>query len=293
MSEILNRYEDFLRAELCLAPATVSVYLTEARLLGVYLDKEDIEPGLVKSRDLIEYLVQRKIEGLSRKTSAKSLSALKSYFKYLNRVGITPENPAELIESPRIQKRIPGVFAIDDIESILAGIDTSTPAGVRDRCLFELIYSCGLRVSEAASLTQDRIYLKGCLLRIVGKGNKERLVPIGSAAHHWLKVYLDEARPKLLKRRRVQRAVFINHLGGPLSRKGMWKRFKEHLLKAGVAGKIHTLRHSFATHLLKGGADLRSVQLLLGHSDIGTTQIYTHVDEEELKSYHNRFHPRG
>jgi integrase/recombinase XerD len=193
---------------------------------------------------------------------------------------------------PRSSRRIPEVYTLEQVERILAAIDTTTPAGIRDRFLFELIYSCGLRVSEAVALTMDRIYLEASMLRVVGKGSKERLVPMGEQALLWMRRYLEESRPALLKDRK-ERALFINRSGGRLSRKGMWKRFKEVLALAGVEGKIHTLRHSFATHLLQGGADLRAVQSLLGHADIGTTQIYTHVDEGALHGQHRRFHPRG
>ncbi len=201
-------------------------------------------------------------------------------------------NPAEHVETPRIPRHIPEVYSREEVERLLAAIDLSTPGGVRDRFLFELIYSCGLRVSEAAELSLDRIYRQDKFIRVVGKGSKERVGPIGDLALEWLDRYLSEARPALAGGRRIK-ALFVNHRGTPLTRKGMWKRFKRYALQAGLNGKIHTLRHSFATHLLRGGADLRTVQVLLGHADIGTTQIYTHVDERELAEYHRRYHPRG
>jgi integrase/recombinase XerD len=193
---------------------------------------------------------------------------------------------------PRSSRRIPEVYTLDQVEAILQAIDTTAPAGIRDRFLFELIYSCGLRVSEAVSLTLDRIFPREQMLRVVGKGSKERLIPIGEQALFWMQRYLAESRPALVRDKK-ERALFINRSGRRLSRKGMWKRFKEVLAVAGVEGKIHGLRHSFATHLLQGGADLRAVQTLLGHADIATTQIYTHVDEKQLHRQHRRFHPRG
>jgi integrase/recombinase XerD len=242
--------------------------------------------------NLIEYLIHRQLEGISQKTTAKAVSALRAFFAFLHRERMIPNNPSVHLELPRGSRRIPEVYTLDQVEAILAAIDTATPAGIRDRFLFELIYSCGLRVSEAVSLTLDRIFPREEILRVVGKGSKERLVPMGEQALLWMRRYLAEGRPALVKDNK-ERALFINRSGKRLSRKGMWKRFKQVLAVAGVEGKIHGLRHSFATHLLQGGADLRAVQTLLGHADIGTTQIYTHVDERQLHRQHRRFHPRG
>jgi integrase/recombinase XerD len=175
---------------------------------------------------------------------------------------------------------------------MLESIDLSTPGGIRDRALFELIYSCGLRISEASTLCFDSLYLKERFIRVVGKRRKERILPFGEEASAWLERYLDEARPALEKGRRSDR-VFLNRSGKGISRKGVWKRFSELRLASGVGGKVHSLRHSFATHLLAGGADLRTVQELLGHADISTTQIYTHVDAEELAEAHEAFFPRS
>ena len=292
MSVLLPRFTAYLQAELRLASSTVAVYCLEARLLEDYCRREGKDLAGFSSVELIEYLVHRQLEGASRKTTAKSLSGLRAFFTFLVREGVLTASPAEDVETPRIPRHIPEVFSREEVERLLAAIDLSTPGGVRDRFLFELIYSCGLRVSEAAELTLDRIYRGEKFLRVLGKGDKERMVPVGELALEWLERYLSGARPELVRGRRVAN-LFVNHLGRPLTRKGMWKRFKAYADEAGVGGKIHTLRHSFATHLLRGGADLRTVQLLLGHSDIGTTQIYTHVDEKELARYHRLYHPRG
>jgi integrase/recombinase XerD len=292
MPEPLDAFAAYLSAELRLAEATVAAYTLEARLLLEYCRSGECPLERFSATELIEYLVHRQIEGASRKTTAKSLSALRAFFAFLVREGLMPANPAEHVETPRIPRHIPEVYSREEVERLLAAIDLSTPGGMRDRFLFELIYSCGLRVSEAAELSLDRIYRQDKFIRVVGKGAKERIVPIGDLALEWLDRYLAEARPALAGGRRMK-ALFVNHRGSPLTRKGMWKRFKRYALLAGVAGKIHTLRHSFATHLLRGGADLRTVQVLLGHADIGTTQIYTHVDERELAEYHRRYHPRG
>jgi integrase/recombinase XerD len=290
MNPLLEAFAAHLTMELRLSRATVSVYALEARLLLAYWGTRPLRR--FSAQDLIQYLVDRQLEGASRKTTAKSLSALRAFFSFLRREGLIRDNPAEDVETPRVARRIPEVFSREEVERLLAAIDLDTPGGVRDRFLFELIYSCGLRVSEAAELTLDRIYKSRMFLRVLGKGGKERIVPIGELALEWLEKYLSQARPALARGRRLA-SLFVNHLGEPLSRKGMWKRFKGYALEAGVAGKIHTLRHSFATHLLKGGADLRTVQVLLGHADIGTTQIYTHVEESELAEYHRLYHPRG
>jgi integrase/recombinase XerD len=292
MPEPLDSFTSYLSAELRLSRATVAAYALEARLLLEYCRSAECTLERFSAAALIEYLVHRQIEGASRKTTAKCLSALRAFFAFLVREGLMPANPAEHVETPRIPRHIPEVYSREEVERLLSAIDLSTPGGVRDRFLFELIYSCGLRVSEAAELSLDRIYRQDKFIRVVGKGAKERIVPIGDLALEWLDRYLAAARPELVRGRRMQ-ALFINHRGSPLTRKGMWKRFKRYALLAGVDGKIHTLRHSFATHLLRGGADLRTVQVLLGHADIGTTQIYTHVDERELAEYHRRYHPRG
>ncbi|UCF97633.1 MAG: tyrosine recombinase XerD [Spirochaetaceae bacterium] len=291
-SKLLEMYTDYLTAELRLAASTVAVYALEARLFLSYCEQEQLKPETVTVGNLIEYLIHRQLDGISRKTTAKAVSALRGFFTFLHRERMIDSNPSILLELPRTSRVIPEVFSLEQVEAILAAIDTETPTGIRDRFLFELIYSCGLRVSEAVSLTLDRIYAKEAMLRVVGKGSKERLVPMGEQALLWMRRYLEEARPALLKGKK-ERALFINRRGKVLSRKGMWKRFKEINALAGVDGKIHTLRHSFATHLLQGGADLRVVQTLLGHADIGTTQIYTHVDEKELHRQHKRYHPRG
>jgi integrase/recombinase XerD len=290
--KLLRAYSDYLTAELRLAGATVAVYALEARVFLEYCGTEQLELQAVSVGNLIEYLIERQLRGISRKTTAKAVSALRAFFTFLQRERLIDGNPSVHLELPRTARRIPEVFSVEQVEAILAAIDTANPGGIRDRFLFELIYSCGLRVSEACSLSLDRIYPRESMIRVVGKGSKERLVPMGEQALFWMRRYLAEARPALLKRKK-ERALFVNRSGKALSRKGMWKRFKELRVKAGLEGKIHTLRHSFATHLLQGGADLRAVQALLGHADIGTTQIYTHVDERELHRQHRKYHPRG
>jgi integrase/recombinase XerD len=290
---LLKKYEAYIRVELRLSRATIATYLPECRLFLTYLSGQKKRLEDVTGNVLIEFLIQRQLDGVCQRTLAKTMSSLRSFFTFLILEGMVQNNPVDLVDMPRPNFRIPKVFSRQDIEGFFAAIETETPSGIRDRALFELIYSCGLRVTEAINLRMNNIYLHEALLRVKGKGNKERLIPIGECAIVWLKRYLNEARHSFYKNAISPDYLFLNYRGKQLSRKGVWKRFKEVLQKISLEGKVHTLRHSFATHLLGGGADLRAVQELLGHADISTTQIYTHVEEEELKQYHEKYHPRG
>jgi integrase/recombinase XerD len=291
--DVLLKYEDYLRAELRLSRHSIETYLIECRMFMEHLAGAAQALLDVTPERVVAYLVARQAEGIDQCTISKILSSLRSFYRYCVLEGLMTANPAETVEMPRIKRKIPKVFSAEEIENLLASCAPDTASGLRDRALFEVIYSCGLRVSEASDLSLDQLYVKEGFLKIIGKGDKERVVPIGEHAVHWLARYLEEARPKLLEGKRKNSFIFLNRFGGRLSRKGMWKRFKEIAGAAGVEGKVHTLRHSFATHLLKGGADLRAVQELLGHSDIGTTQIYTHLGRDDLKEYHRKYHPRG
>jgi len=288
----IELFEGYLRTELRLSENTIQTYLTVCRSLVLFLKDKNIELEDVTFNEILEYFITRQLSGMSQRTVAKSVSGLRAFFRFLILENYLTINPMEWIETPKVGRNIPRVFSVEEIELFFAAIDKDTPHGLRDRALFELIYSCGLRVSEVADLTIDRIYLEEGIVRILGKGKRERLVPMGEVARYWLKRYLSNARPVLLKNKKTN-SVFLNHLGNRLTRKGIWLRFKEIAAKVGLNGKVHTLRHSFATHLLQGGANLRSVQALLGHSDISTTQIYTHVENEKLKEYHSIYHPRG
>jgi len=293
VNRMVKAFEDYITVELRLSINSVATYSHECKVFIDYLEENKIRMQEVTSKIVIDFLIQRQMNGTSQRTIAKSLSSLRSFFKYLVLEGIIRQNPAELVDMPKIQVKIPKIFNRADIEKFFQNIDTSSPLGIRNRALFELIYSCGLRVSEAVKVKVSDFYAEEALIKVKGKGNKERFVPVGEYALHWLSHYLKLSRPALLKRNRRNDVLFLNFRGTPLSRKGAWKCFKEILNRAQLKGKIHTLRHSFATHLLSGGADLRSVQELLGHSDISTTQIYTHVEEEELKKYHKKYHPRS
>lgn len=286
-------YHAYLVSELRLADPSVDTYTREVGLFLTFAAAENLDLVTCTVRDLAAWLISRRDGGIDERTIAKVMSALRSFFQYLVLDGIRNDNPALRLESPRTQQKLPDVLSVEQVETILAGIDLASPLGLRDRALFELIYSCGLRISEAVELSLGDLFLAEGIIRVLGKGDKERLVPIGEEACHWMRVYLDDARPLILKVQAREEKVFVNHAGEGLSRKGMWKRFKELTARAGLSAKVHTLRHSFATHLLEGGADLRAVQELLGHSDISTTQIYTHVDKDDLRVYHHDYHPRG
>ena len=247
--------------------------------------------GLVV-QDISNYLIWRRTQHMEQLTVAKDVSALRSFGSFLVEEGIWQENLVQLVERPKIQRALPRVLSVEQVDSLLAAIDTSEPLGVRDRALFELVYSCGLRISEVATLLIGNVHLQERILIVMGKGSKERVLPFGDAAHEWLSRWIQEGRPAILGSKQVAE-VFVNYRGQPLSRKGIWKRFQELETLSGVTAKVHTLRHSLATHLLSGGVDLRSVQELLGHSDLSTTQIYTHIEKDELHLYHKEFFPGG
>lgn len=293
-SGVLDRFRDYLAAELRLSAQTVDTYMRECTTAETWAAGHDLRLEDLDTARLIDYLVDRQNsdEPLDQRTVAKSLSALRSFFQFCVLEELRADNPAGKISTPRGESRLPGVLSVEEVETLLSGIDLDSATGLRDRALFELIYSCGLRISEAVDLELRNLYLEEGLILVRGKGDKERLVPLGDEASRWIATYLEDARPQL-SRRVHEQALFLNRRGGRLSRKGMWKRFHELTQSVGIDAKVHTLRHSFATHLLEGGADLRSVQELLGHADIGTTQIYTHIDTNDLKEYHQRYHPRS
>lgn len=258
------------------------------KLFLAWLEKSGLAFETVDSRACIDFVISRSDGGASGKTLARDVAALRSFFRFLVLERLRTDNPADLIETPSREKKLPRVFSPEQVDAFLAAIPLDTPLGVRDRTLFEIIYSCGLRASEAVALSLSDIHFAARTIIVHGKGNKERMVPFGSEAERWLKTWLESARGELVGRR-VMNAVFVNSRGTRLSRKGIWLRFQEIEARSGITGKVHTLRHSFATHLLAGGADLRTVQDLLGHADVATTQIYTHVEDDALQMYHADF----
>lgn len=272
------------------AEKTVETYIYSVREFLVYLEENNIELSSVDVRTLLYFVAQRRTKNIRDLTVAKDLASLRLFGTFLVRKNIWTENFAMELDKPKVSRSLPKVLEVDQVDSILAAVDVSTPLGVRDRALYELIYSCGLRISEASALILSNIHFDEKVIIVLGKGDKERIVPFGEAAEVWLKKWIYEERPKILGSRILDQ-VFVNRNGTPLSRKGIWKNFKALGVKSGVEAKVHTLRHSFATHLLSGGADLRTVQELLGHADLSTTQIYTHVDDSFLRDMHRDYFP--
>ena len=289
MNNILSSFYDDLVSIDGKSISTAQTYCFVVEIFFNWLNSENILISSVELQTLIKYLVWRQTQGMDSLTIAKDISALRSLGTYLVREKIWSENYALQLDRPKAEKHLPKVLSVEQVDALLNCIDVSTDLGIRDRALFELIYSCGLRISEVSNLLLQNLHLKERIIWVTGKGNKERLVPFGSEAENWLKKWL-EVRPKFVGSKIVP-TIFVNYQGKPFSRKGIWKRFQELEALSGVTSKVHTLRHSFATHMLSGGADLRSVQELLGHSDLATTQIYTHIDSEDLKDYHNEYFP--
>lgn len=267
---------------------TAQTYRISAQEFLEWLVEQRIKLRDVTAQNLVYFLMKRKTDGNSELTLAKDISALRAFGEYLVRKNYWTENCALLLDRPKAGRHLPNVLSVNQTDELLSSIDTSKPLGIRDDALFELIYSCGLRISEACSLKVSNVHFEERLILVHGKGDKERLVPFGDIAAQKLQKYMEEVRPSLVKGRNISE-VFVNYKGEPISRKGVWKRFQEMEALSGVKAKVHTLRHSFATHLLAGGADLRSVQELLGHSDLSTTTIYTHVTDRQLEDAHKKY----
>ena len=288
IEELLNHfYSDLILVKRDSEQTALTYKISCGEFLN-WLVEQRIKLRDVTVQNLMYFLVKRKTDGASELTISKDISALRSFGDYLVRKSYWTENLALLLDRPKISRNLPRVLSLEEVEALLGSIDTSTDLGKRDDALYELIYSCGLRISEACGLLIANVHMEEGLILVRGKGNKERLIPFGGVARKKLELYLNEVRPKLVKERNVAE-VFVNYKGNPISRKGVWKRFQELEALSGVNSKVHTLRHSFATHLLSGGADLRSVQELLGHSDLSTTTVYTHVTDNQLEQAHEKY----
>ncbi|HEY3112231.1 MAG TPA: site-specific tyrosine recombinase XerD [Gemmatimonadaceae bacterium] len=291
----VERFDDFLALEQGASVQTSHAYkLDIARFVTYVSVKGASSPTDVGARVLREYVYHLKDLGLSAASIRRNVSAVRTYFKFLIGEGHVVRDPSERLETPKRWRTLPEVLGVEEIEKLLAAPSLDEPLAFRDRAMLELAYGAGLRVSEWISLNVRDVMLQDHLVRVFGKGAKERLVPIGRRAIAAIAVYLRELRPSLEKGE-GKGALFLNARGQPLSRMGAWKILRKYVKQAGITKPVspHTLRHSFATHLLEGGADLRAVQEMLGHVDISTTQIYTHVDREYLRSVHKQFHPRS
>jgi integrase/recombinase XerD len=294
-SFLLARFTDYIALEQGLSPRTQEAYQRDLLRFAEYAESKGVGgPPDITAKLLREYVYHLKDLGLSPSSIRRNVSAVRGYFRFLTGDGIVVRDPSERLETPQKWRTLPEVLSVEEVQRLLASPTLDDSLVFRDRALLELAYGAGLRVSEWITLGVRDLMLEDGLVRVFGKGSKERLVPIGRSAIGAVAVYLRELRPRLEKGE-GKGVLFLNARGKPLTRMGAWKILRGHVDRAGIAKHVspHTLRHSFATHLLEGGADLRAVQEMLGHVDIATTQIYTHVDREYLRQVHRSFHPRG
>ena len=291
---VIDRFADALWLENGLSENTLAAYRCDLYRLAAWLKRRRQALVQASSLDLMTFLGEERNTGHTARTSARLLSSWRRFFRYLVRDGQRRDDPTANIESPKLGRPLPHTLSEAEVEALLQAPDIAQPIGLRDRSMLELLYASGLRVSELVSISHEQLNLIQGVVRVMGKGNKERLVPIGDEAVIWLQRYLIEARADLLKGRQSEQ-VFVSRKAAGMSRQAFWYRLRQYSVTAGIRGHLspHTLRHAFATHLVNHGADLRVVQMLLGHSDLSTTQIYTHVARERLKSLHQQHHPRG
>jgi len=289
---------NYIRVERGLSANTLDAYGSDLFKFTGFLNQRKLGLAKVQRDDVVDFLSSLYRRGLDSRSVARHLVTVRSFFKFLVIDGIVNNDPTTNLESPKIRQTLPSFLSVKEVEKLLALPDLSTPLGLRDRALLDVLYSCGLRVTELVSLRSDNIDFELGCIRCIGKGDKERLVPIGRKALESVGSYIKDARPALLRSRRrakLSNAIFLNRQGGQLGRVGVWKILAAYGRALGLHKKLtpHKLRHSFATHLLDRGADLRSVQMMLGHADISTTQIYTHVMEDRLKTVYKAHHPRA
>ncbi|MFH1380670.1 MAG: site-specific tyrosine recombinase XerD [Candidatus Omnitrophota bacterium] len=295
MEELVAQFLDYLSVERGLSSNTIKSYSLDLKRFVKYMVSFGIK-GVndITRRHLLKYLYALKDQGLSPNTISRNMAAVKVFFRFLITERITKENPTDMLESPRLMRTLPEVLNSDEITRMLETPSLKGVLGPRDKAALELMYATGMRVSEMVELVLNGLNLDMGFIRCTGKGGKERIVPVGREAQKALTKYLAKSRPKLIKK--IQDShLFLSKLGKKISRQSFWKMLKKYSKAAGIKKSIspHTLRHSFATHLLEKGADLRSVQEMLGHADISTTQLYTHINKARLKGIHSKFHPRG
>ena len=293
---LLDRFSDGLWLSDGLARNTLAAYRRDVAQFAAWLRESQGKPLIATDRTDLQRHLAWQIESRRAKprTTGRLVSSLKRFFQFALREGLRTDDPAAELDAPRIGRSLPKSMSEAEVEALLAAPDADTTQGLRDRAMLETLYASGLRVSELVGLKTMQVSLDMGVVRVLGKGAKERLTPLGEEAVEWIARYQREARPQLLGTRKSD-ALFVTARGGPMTRQGFWALIKRHAAAAGIRGAIspHTLRHAFATHLINHGADLRVVQLLLGHADISTTQIYTHVARERLKALHGKHHPRG
>jgi integrase/recombinase XerD len=295
----VDRYLDALAYERGLAENTLAAYRRDLERLGKDLGGRGHDLTTADREDLAGHIRRLRRKGLSPRTLTRAVSSLRGFYAFLVGEGERVDDPAAALVAPKLPRPLPKVLTEKEVEALLASPDLSEALGIRNKAMFELLYATGLRVSELVGLTLPQLRLEVGFLIAFGKGSKERVVPVGESAEEWVGRYLRDARPELYGKSNSRRdsrheVVFVNFRGAPLTRMGFWKVLKQHAREAGVRGvSPHVLRHSFATHLLEHGADLRAVQMMLGHADIATTEIYTHIHQARLKGLYDRFHPRA
>ena len=296
MKELVEEFLDYLSVEKGLSENTISAYRRDLYKYVSFLDRTKRINHLQEARhpDIADFMMQQKDKGLSAKSVSRNLVAIKVFHRFLTRERYVKKDVADVLDSPKLWKHLPDVLSVSEVEQILKQPDLRNWMGIRDRAILEVMYATGMRVSELVGLVMGNLNIDVGFLKCIGKGGKERIVPIGRQAKQILQKYINKTRPKLIKKGTGARCLFLSRLGKAISRQSIWKIIKKYVNRTNIKKKItpHTLRHSFATHMLERGADLRVVQELLGHADISTTQIYTHIDKERLKSIHHKYHPR-
>lgn len=292
--ELVDRFLDAIWMERGLSQNTLGAYRADLMTLGRSLAEDDKAIDSARKADLLDFIAKRVESGAKPRSTARQLSSFRRFFRYIMREGLRDSDPTADIEMPRIGRSLPKTLSEDEVDALLNAPNTDEPLGHRDRAMLELLYATGLRVSELINLQQSQVNFNQGVLRIIGKGDRERLIPLGDESQRWLKEFINGPRMEILLERQTD-YLFPTRRGDRMTRQAFWHIIKRYAEKANIRSKMspHSLRHAFATHLLNRGADLRVVQMLLGHSDLSTTQIYTHVARERLKDLHGEHHPRG
>lgn len=294
MKELIDTFLNYLSVERGLSNNTILAYREDLNYYIDFIERKHIDAlSKIDKNHITNFMFAQKDKGISANSVARRLAAIRMFHRFLARERITKSDPSNLIDSPKLWKKIPDILSVNEVDLLIAQPNIRDTQGIRDKAILEALYATGMRVSEAANLKKDNVNLDIGFLRCIGKGNKERVIPLGKKAIAGINRYLKSSRPKLLKGKGSE-YLFLNRFGKKISRISLWKIIKKYAKSAKINKPIkpHTLRHSFATHLLERGADLRSVQEMLGHSNISTTQIYTHINKDRLKTIHRMFHPR-
>ena len=295
LDNLVDQYINYLLVEKGLSDNTIESYSSDLAVYLEFLKKNRIkEIADAGTAVILKHLIALRDAGLGAKSRARHLIALRGFYRFMAQEKIIEHNPTKIIDLPREGLKLPDVLSVEDVKLLLNTPDTKKPIGIRDAAMIELLYGTGTRVSELVNLKLQDVNMEACFIRVFGKGSKERVVPMGLYAKEKIDRYIKESRPLLLKKK-VSQHLFVSRLGKVMTRQGFWKLLRQYGQQTGIKKKItpHSLRHSFASHLLEGGADLRAVQVMLGHVDISTTQIYTHVARKHLVDMHKKYHPRG